>query len=153
MNNNGISFTCDSCGREVYGCNIVNGMKFCAKCYQETFGNEQKYKERDELLVNSLTEKDRQIAELQKQLEEKEKIIQMQQNIKRYDIGEILTENVKLKQQLKSQPKEIVEKIKKGVLKIDKIEIKTLDNGYSTLYCDRPGVIIILDTILKEYQK
>lgn len=74
----GISFTCDSCGREVFGCNIVNGMKFCAKCYQETFGNQQKYidmlnKESSELLVNSLAEKDKQIAELQKQLEEKEK--------------------------------------------------------------------------------
>ena len=50
----GISFTCDSCGREVYGCNIVNGMKFCAKCYQETFGE---------------TDKDKQVAELKKQLE------------------------------------------------------------------------------------
>lgn len=73
---NGISFTCDSCGREVYGCNIVNGMKFCAKCYQETFGNHQKYidmlnKESSELLVNSLAEKDRQITELKKQLQER----------------------------------------------------------------------------------
>lgn len=74
---NGISFSCDSCGREVFGCNIVNGMKFCAKCYQETFGNEQKYvdmlnKESSKLLVNSLTEKDKKIAELQKQLEASE---------------------------------------------------------------------------------
>lgn len=61
------------------------------------------------------TQKDQQIAELQKQLEEKEKIIQMQQNIERYDIGEMLTENTKLRQQLKSQPVEIVEKIKKGI--------------------------------------
>lgn len=30
---------------------------------------------------------------------------------------------------------------------------RTLKNGYSTLYCDRPSVITILDTILKEYQK
>lgn len=58
-----------------------------------------------------------------------------------------------LKQQLKSQPAEIMEKIKERVLKIDKTEIKTLDNGYSTLYCDRPSVITILDTILKDYQK
>ena len=52
------NMVCDSCGREVYGCNIVNGMKFCAKCYQETFGE---------------TDKDKQIAELQKQLAEKDK--------------------------------------------------------------------------------
>lgn len=75
MNNSGISLVCDSCGREVFGCNFVNGMKFCAKCYQETFGNQQN-KENNELLVNSLAEKDRQIAELQKQIEEKEEEIE-----------------------------------------------------------------------------
>ena len=52
------NMVCDSCGREVYGCNIVNGMKFCAKCYQETFGE---------------TDKDKQIAELKQQLAEKDK--------------------------------------------------------------------------------
>ena len=72
MNNNSISFNCDNCGREIFGCNFVNGMKFCVKCYQEIFGNQQN-KESSELLVNSLAEKDKQIAELQKQLEEKEK--------------------------------------------------------------------------------
>lgn len=34
-----IGFTCDVCGRELQSCTIVNGMKFCAKCYQETYGN------------------------------------------------------------------------------------------------------------------
>lgn len=34
-----IGFNCDNCGRELLGCTWVNGMKFCAKCYQETFGN------------------------------------------------------------------------------------------------------------------
>ena len=53
------NMVCDSCGREVYGCNIVNGMKFCAKCYQETFGE---------------TDKDKQIAELQKQLKASEQL-------------------------------------------------------------------------------
>ena len=33
-------FTCDVCGRELNTCSIVNGMKFCAKCYQETFGKD-----------------------------------------------------------------------------------------------------------------
>ena len=96
MNNSGISFTCASCGREVYGCNIVNGMKFCAKCYQETFGE---------------TDKDKQIAELQKQLEEKEKYTYTGKEVgeieRKYD-DKIDT----LEQKLKSQPVEIVEKIK-----------------------------------------
>lgn len=57
----GISFTCDSCGREIFGCTFVNGMKFCAKCYQETFGE---------------TDKDRKIANLEAKLAEKDKEIE-----------------------------------------------------------------------------
>ena len=105
---NNISFTCDSCGREVFGCNIVNGMKFCAKCYQETFGE---------------TDKDRKITELQKQL--------------------------------KSQPVEIVEKIKEqifnhfNVKNMEEYENLSLIDGLFTA----DAVIEMLDTILKEYQK
>lgn len=90
-----------------------------------------------------LSQKDQQIAELQKQLEEKEKIIQMQQNIERYDIGEMLTENTKLRQQLKFQPAEIMEKIKKGIK--DKIIC-----FYKDEY--RKDFNKILNAILKEYQ-
>lgn len=154
---NSISFTCDCCGREVGGCNIVNGMKFCAKCYQETFGFEPKYvdmlnKESSDLLVCLLAEKDKQIAELQKQLEEKDKIIQMQQNIERCDIGEMLTENTKLRQQLKAQPAEIVEKIKEQLIK----RLNTIA-GYGRMTTDELSFFIEtefgsdLDTILKEY--
>ena len=53
-----MNFTCDICGREVFSCTFVNGMKFCAKCYQETFGE---------------TDKDRKIADLEAKLAEKEK--------------------------------------------------------------------------------
>lgn len=49
-------FWCDSCGKRVRGITTVNGMDFCAKCYQETFGE---------------TEKDRKITDLQSQLAEK----------------------------------------------------------------------------------
>ena len=53
-----MNFTCDVCGREVFSCTFVNGMKFCAKCYQETFGE---------------TDKDRKIADLEAKLAECEK--------------------------------------------------------------------------------
>ena len=53
-----MNFNCDVCGREVFGCTFVNGMKFCAKCYQETFGE---------------TDKDRKIADLEAKLAEKDK--------------------------------------------------------------------------------
>lgn len=145
-------------------------------------------------LLQLNNETNREIAELKKQLEEKEKdnqffkkmyLSEKQKNdnyhTKKYGLDKPVEELRKIKltpkekeiyykgfdncerqfathiaelqQQLKSQPAEIVEKIKENILKIDKIEIKTLKNGYSTLYCDRPSVITILDTILKEYQK
>lgn len=53
-----MNFNCDVCGRDVLGCTFVNGMKFCAKCYQETFGE---------------TDKDRKIADLEAKLVESEK--------------------------------------------------------------------------------
>lgn len=53
-----MNFTCDVCGREVFSCTFVNGMKFCAKCYQETFGE---------------TDKDRKIADLEAKLAESKK--------------------------------------------------------------------------------
>ena len=55
-----INFNCDVCGREVQGSTFVNGMKFCAKCYQETFGE---------------IDKDRKIADLEAKLAEKEERI------------------------------------------------------------------------------
>ena len=53
-----MNFTCDVCGREVFSCTFINGMKFCAKCYQETFGE---------------TDKDRKITDLETKLAECEK--------------------------------------------------------------------------------
>ena len=183
----GISFTCDSCGREVFGCNIVNGMKFCAKCYQETFGNQQN-KESSELLVNSLAEKDRQITELKKQLEEKEKdnqflkkmyLSEKQKNdnyhSEKYGLEKSVEELRKIKltpkekeiyykgfdncerqfathiaelqQELKSQPAEIVEKIKNYCK--DNYNINDWGLGVTAIN----KIEDYLDAILKEYQK
>lgn len=90
----------------------------------------------------AISKLNQQIAELQQQLEEKDKIIQMQQNIERYDIGKMLTENTKLRQQLKAQPAEIVGKIKKGIK--DNIICFWKDE-------DRKSFNRILKSILKEY--
>ena len=160
------NMVCDSCGREVQGITWVNGMKFCAKCYQETFGNQKKYvdmlhKETGELLVNSLAEKDRQITELQKQLEEKEKEIEELQkdyefkdkdcaiNLERF--CDALTKNVQLEflikdlqSELKSQPAEIVEKIRN----ICSIEDKCKDGSFVLGINEKD-----LDNLFKKYQK
>ena len=181
MNNSGISLICDSCGREVFSCNVVNGMKFCAKCYQETFGE---------------TDKDRKIAELEKQLEEKEKdnqffkkmyLSEKQKNdnyhTEKYGLDKPVEELRKIKltqkekeiyykgfdncerqfathiaeleQQLHSQPAEIVEKIKEQIF--NHFNVKNMEEYESLSLIDSlftaDAVIDMLDTILKEYQK
>ena len=172
------NMVCDSCGREVSGCNIVNGMKFCAKCYQETFGETDKDRKIADLeakLKESETnkqfyffengEKGLKIRELKKQLEKKEKLIERLQGVidklrdKKF-AGKTLVEAVnavyeplfknkcdeveEFKQQLKSQPAEIVEKIKEFV------------DGNAYYYEEEQyakHIIKYLDDILKEYQK
>ena len=101
-------------------------------------------KESSELLVNSLAEKDKKITELQKQLEEKERLLQYgMTEIKKLHkrINDIVKRDEKL---LKSQPAEIVEKIKEFV------------DGNAYYYEEEQyakHIIKYLDDILKEYQK
>lgn len=42
-------FTCDVCGRKVNGYHYINGMSFCEKCYQETFGKDNQQNEIQQL--------------------------------------------------------------------------------------------------------
>lgn len=51
-NSSDIGLTCDVCGRTVQGVTFVNGMKFCAKCYQETFGEAKDYQHIYECLID-----------------------------------------------------------------------------------------------------
>ena len=153
------NMVCDSCGREVQGITWVNGMKFCAKCYQEIFGNQQN-KENSELLVNFLAEKDKQIAELQRQLKEKEKKIEkLREGISQCEADrkcEQEKKNLAFKElrerseQLRSQPAEIVENIRKS---IHYYPIALLDSDneprIKTLGISKE----VLDNLLKEYQK
>ena len=81
-----INLTCDVCGREVFGCTFVNGMKFCAKCYQETFGETEQRKQITDLEAKlAKSEKERELDNsfwkqecdsLQKTLVEKDKEIE-----------------------------------------------------------------------------
>jgi hypothetical protein len=57
------NIVCDVCGRGVQGITWVNGMKFCAKCYQETFGASKDWQ---------LLDKDKTIAEQQQRISELE---------------------------------------------------------------------------------
>lgn len=106
---------------------------------KNTFYNDPRYDVvvDSRMLEQHLKEKDQQITELRKQLEKKEQIIQMQQNI--------------IRKQLNSQPADIIKKIKKEFQKhlIDWYEDE--ENTNSELYLDVDWVWEILDTILKEY--
>lgn len=114
-----------------------------------------------------------QIIELQKQLEEKEKLIERLQGVidklrdKKF-AGKTLVEAVnavfeplfknkcdeveELKQQLKSQPKEIIDEIKKQ-MDARKLEYKTMENSFHIRGLRIDRIFEILDEILKEYQK
>ena len=91
-----IGFTCDVCGRELNGCQIVNGMTFCAKCYQETFGKDNQQNEIQQL-KQQLAEKDKEIAHL------KEK----DNYHLRYELAGADETITNLKQQLEEKNKEI----------------------------------------------
>lgn len=106
------------------------------------------------LIIDLLNKLDKQTIELQKQLEEKEKEIRQLDNEK----GMLLNNSMKLLKEkddkLKSQPKEIVEKIKKQLIK----RLNTIA-GYGRMTIDGLSFFIEtefvsdLDDILKEYQK
>ena len=108
-----MNFNCDVCGREVRGCTFVNGMKFCAKCYQETFGNKNMTENLNnmyEAYLKILNEKDKQIADLEAKLaESKEKNKQLVKALN----GEVFInyklpmENAQLKQQLEDAEEHI----------------------------------------------
>jgi hypothetical protein len=93
------------------------------------------------------------IKDLKKQLGEKNKIIQMQQDIERYDIGEMLTENTKLRQQLKSQPAEIVEKIRNLAEKDFDFDTCTCcgEDVHDDVVLPKSDFNKILDKVLKKY--
>lgn len=100
-----IGFTCDVCGRKVNGCHYINGMSFCEKCYQETFGKDNQQ--------NEIQQLKQQLAEKDKEIEHLKDGLNMCQSIKRYDIGEMLTENTKLKQHQTQLAIQELEKVKK----------------------------------------
>lgn len=89
-------FTCDVCGRKVNGCHYINGMSFCEKCYQETFGKDNQQNEIQQL-KQQLAEKDKEIAHL------KEK----DNYHLRYELAGADETITNLKQQLEEKDKEI----------------------------------------------
>lgn len=137
-----INFTCDSCGREVYGCTFVNGMKFCAKCYQETFGASKDWQ---------LLDKYKTIADLEAKLAESE------EKAKRYEKWSEYVENrfSQLKQQLAEKEKELEEINREFVQAIKdwKALVAEKENTITTLIEDSKTSKELLKKQLAEKEK
>ena len=128
---------CWYCNNELTTGDNQKHFGICNKCYDEMFKN-------GDAIIRSLTNK---IAELEKQLEEKEKLLQYGMNeIKNLHkrINDIVKRDEKL---FKSQPAEIVEKIKN--YKGEYFEWKIGDKIYPAFKITEED----LDNILKEHQK
>lgn len=117
---------CWYCNNELTTGDNPKHFGICNKCYDEMFKS-------GDTIIRNLTDK---IAELQKQLEETKQTGSYQVMLM------CQKENILLKQQLKSQPKEIVEKIKNICCIEDKCE-----DGSFVLGINEKD----LDAILKEY--
>ena len=118
---------CWYCNNELTTGDNPKHFGICNKCYDEMFKS-------GDTIIRSLTDK---IAELQKQLEETKQTGSYQVMLM------CQKENILLKQQLKNQPKEIVEKIKNICCIEDKCE-----DGSFVLGINEKD----LDAILKEYE-
>ena len=132
---------CWYCNNELTTGDNPKHFGICNKCYDEMFKT-------GDTIIRTLTNK---IAELQKQLEEKNA-----------DIIALDTDNYSfkqqidnLRQQLKTQPAEIVEKIKEQIF--NHFNVKNMEEYENLSLIDSlftaDAVIEMLDTILKEYQK
>ena len=127
-------FTCDVCGRKVIGCHYINGMSFCEKCYQDNQQNEIQQ------IKQQLAEKDKEIAHLKD-------AVNMCQSIKRYDIGEMLIENAKLKQnqtQLAIQELAGIERL------LYESHYKEIDNKY---YAEYEDINSLIDSRIKALEE
>lgn len=136
---------CWYCNNELTSGDNPKHFGICNKCYDEMFKS-------GDAIIRSLTNK---ITELQKQLEEKERLLQYgKTEIKK--LGKRITDIIERdKKLLKSQPAEIVEKIKEQIF--NHFNVKNMEEYESLSLIDSlftaDAVIEMLDDILKEYQK
>ena len=103
---------CDNCNRENVGVTFVNGMRFCAKCYQETFGNTNPFYEND--LRNKIAELETKLAESEKaytDLKELEQATKESLYASREYLDKLKSEKWALEQQLAEKNKQLRTKI------------------------------------------
>ena len=149
---------CVNCGHEILTGDIHWEMGLCNNCYNELYKDHKTHISLDKMwlkLAQDFRDENEKlqdkIADLQKQLEEKYA-----------DIIALDTDNYSfkqqidnLRQQLKNQPAEIVEKIRKQIF--NHFNVNNMEEYESLSLLDSlftaDAVTDMLDDILKEYQK
>ena len=155
---NNIGFNCDVCGKTVQGCTFVNGMKFCAKCYYETFGKD--YSQIDikinaqytEHLAKENVQLKEQLAEKDKEIEElKEFYDNMLQN--KLEVKCVSATEEKIKEIRKQVCDEIREKLKKQIIEEDISDCNTDYGDKCWLYAMEVDMTKILDQMEQKESK
>lgn len=112
---NNIYFMCENCGIETNGITLVNGMKFCAKCYHQIFEKDNQQIEITQL-KQQLVEKDKEIERLKvfekayyfNQLQASQEVIQQFQQLANQSVVNInhiaITELEKVKEKISKLP-------------------------------------------------
>ena len=128
-------FTCDVCGRKVNGCHYINGMSFCEKCYQETFGKDNQQNEIQQL-KQQLAEKDNEIEKLKQQY-----------TILENENGKLTTELIMDK--YKKAQKEVSFGMQLAIQELEKVKI-LIQNAINFV---RPNFVEVYDAINKQIKE
>ena len=81
----GLGIRCDNCGITTKGATYVNGMYFCAKCYQDTFGGKVVNVTIDKkIIVDALEQENKRLNEENKILK---KALELAIETMNYEIG------------------------------------------------------------------
>lgn len=98
-------------------------------------------------VFNILNNQDNKITELESKLAEKEEAIKYLNGIKRYDIGELLNENIKLNHQLEEKDKEIKQ------LKLDLGMFKSVNEFINHYGIDKAREVLLQSEKTKKQDK
>ena len=159
MSNIDYGFTCDSCGRKVYGVTNVNGMNFCAKCYQETFGNN--YQQKDiinaqytEHILKENAQLKQKIEELEQQLEKKSSYLESVVEADKVNYANY-KEQLSEKDKEIEEYKQVLETYKKKPVNVYQMEIRNLQVDKAELKLEleeKIKIIYELNQVCQQYK-